>query len=244
MAAGKLIGGAQREPMSNVVGGVGIELVRRVADRVVLPVVERVAEGIGGGEKTTPCKPSTTGGDQAIVVRHRAVIGVVDEAEARVEPCLGSAAGTRGGGSSSGRRDGAVDVLDQVSGEGVHIVSVGGISRVAARCHQATRVGSDVPQADDKAWGKLAIQGKIEVDRERASEMRVDAPDADLGADDAALGIECLAAKRRYGNPKGLLFEVPYPKIGAAVNPSFLKVGRAKFGGLPLRPFSEFPRVK
>ncbi len=199
MAAGQLVGRAQRKPVAYVIGRAGVVLVEGVGGRVVLPVVQRMPERVRGRQKAAPGKAAAAGGDETVVVRDRGVERIVDVAEAGVQPGLGAGAGVHRRGHSGSRSLGAADVLNQVAGKDVDVVAVRRVSGVSTGGDQASGVGADVPNADDEAGGDLAVDGEIEVDGEGTAETGVDPADADLAAYDASFGVERLPAECRVG---------------------------------------------
>ena len=74
--------------------------------------------------------------------------------------------------------------------------------RVAASRDQASGVGSDVTQTDDKAGRQLSIRSKVEVDGEGTPQTCSDPGYVDLLTDVPALRIERLAAEYGVGVPE------------------------------------------
>ncbi len=68
MASWKFVGGADGQTMPHVIRRARVELADWGGNGVVLPVIERVTVGVGGGEETPPGKAAAAGGDQAVVV--------------------------------------------------------------------------------------------------------------------------------------------------------------------------------
>ena len=182
--------------MADVVWGVGVEIVDGIADGVVLPVVQGVAEGVCGGEEAALREASATGDDKAAIVAVGCVIGVVDGAEAGVETGLDAGAGLGGGV--------AIDVLDEIAGEGVDVVAVGGGTGISTAGDEVVGDGTDVADAGDEAVGDLAVDGEVEVDGVSGLEAAVYAADADLRADDATFGVKRCADKGRVGVAEGI----------------------------------------
>ncbi len=69
------------------------------------------------------------------------------------------------------RRDDALDVLNQIPGKDIHIVSIGGVARIAARGDEVAGVRAYVAETGDEAGRDLAIDGDVEVEGERTLQV-------------------------------------------------------------------------